>query len=485
MPAKPPATRKASRVKPDKAAGALTAQGDAERRGLAIFIRQTIEFRLGLALYNDPVARDGIIRSLAGELASEGIRVVTLDLREPALGQTMLARVEAVVKAAAVKQGERIAVMVVNLEGCVDYAPELAQPGGPGTEFLATANFHRELFPAACPGPLVIWMTELLERAVVRHAPDLWHWRSHVFDLRTRSRPRETADAAESGRMKSDDDRLHPEDRLRRLEEELAAYRKAGARFDEVRVLNAIGIARGQSGDARLARKDFEAALKLGREIGDRRGEGNALNNLGLAYAGLGDARKAIEYFEKALVISRQKGDRRGEGKALNNLGNAYVDLGEARTAIGFYEERLLISREIGDRRGEGSTLGNLGIAYADFGDARKAIEYYEKALVISREIGDRRVEGNALGNLGVAYKNLGDARKAIEFYEQQLTISREIGDRRGEGSGMWNSALVLDHFGEHARAIAGAEAALKIFEETEDPSAAKVRAKLAEWRGE
>ena len=220
MPAKPPTKRKTKRIKPHIASRALTPQNDAERRGLAIFLRQTIEFRLGLALYNDPVARDRIIHSLTEELATEHIRVVTLDLRESAHGQTLLARVEAVVKAAAIKEGERIAVMVVNLEGSVDYTPELAQPGGPGTEFLATANFHRELFPAACPGPLVIWMTELLERAFVRHAPDLWHWRSHVFDFRTRSRPHEAADAAESGRMKSDDDRLHPEDRLHRLEGE-------------------------------------------------------------------------------------------------------------------------------------------------------------------------------------------------------------------------------------------------------------------------
>ena len=69
MPAKPPTQRKAKRVKSDTAAHALTPLEDAERRGLAIFLRQTIEFRFALGLYNDPVARDGLIRSLAEELA--------------------------------------------------------------------------------------------------------------------------------------------------------------------------------------------------------------------------------------------------------------------------------------------------------------------------------------------------------------------------------------------------------------------------------
>jgi tetratricopeptide (TPR) repeat protein len=112
-----------------------------------------------------------------------------------------------------------------------------------------------------------------------------------------------------------------------------------------------------------------------------------------------------------------------------------------------------------------------------------KAIEFYEQQLTITRELSDQRGEGNALGNLGVAYKNLGDAGKAIEFYEQALVVDREIGDRRAEGTTLWNSALALEKLGDRVQAIARAEAALRICEAIEDPHAAMVRAKLAEWR--
>ncbi len=71
--------------------------------------------------------------------------------------------------------------MAVNLE----YAPELTFACDSGVEFLANANLQRYLFARVCPGPLVIWMTELLERAFVKQAPDLWHWCSHRFDFRT------------------------------------------------------------------------------------------------------------------------------------------------------------------------------------------------------------------------------------------------------------------------------------------------------------
>lgn len=65
-----------------------------------------------------------------------------------------------------------------------------------------------------------------------------------------------------------------------------------------------------------------------------------------------------------------------------------------------------------------------------------------------------------------------------------QLAIAREIGDRRGEGISMFNSALLLNTLDDHAQAIARAEAALNIVDPIEDPNAAKVRAKLEEWKG-
>ncbi len=496
----------------------------ADLRALRLLLRQSKDFRLAVALYNDPVRRDGWIRSLAEELGREGVRILTVDLlHAPDRECGLLERIQALV--AGVPHSERFAIMVVNMETIVDYAPELSRPGGPGTAFLDSANLQRELFPKACPGPLVLWMTELLEQAFIRCAPDLWSWRNHVFDMRTRTVPPEPVFDAHGQQFRSDDERLHPETRVHRLEEELAAYRRIGSRKDEMRVLNAIGLARLDAGDAKLARLDFDAvfqiaretgdrhwegsalgnlggahadlgdarkaieyhkqALVISREIGDRRGEGADLGNLGNAHANLGDPRKAIEYHEQALVISRELGDRRAEGQDLGNLGNAHADLGDARKAIKCYEQQLIITREIGDRRGEGNALGNLGLANAALGDARKAIEYYEQYLSIAREIGDRRGEGNALGNLGNAHAALGDARKAIEFYEQQLTITREISDRRGEGNALHCLALAHDSLGNRAEAITRAEQAMAIYEAIEDPHATRVRAMLAEWRGQ
>lgn len=265
----------------------------------------------------------------------------------------------------------------------------------------------------------------------------------------------------------------------------LTLARQTSDQIGECLALGNLGLAYADLGEMRKSIEFHEQALDVFRKIGDRRGEGNALGNLGNAYFSLGEVRKAIEFHEQQLAITREISDRHGEGNALGSLGNNYAVLGDARKAIKFYEQALVITRETGDRRGEGGALGNLGNAYFSLGDPRKAIEFHEQQLVITREISDRRGEGTALGNLGNAYVTLGDLRKAVEFYEQLLFIAREIGDRRGEGAALSNSALALDKLGERAQAITRAEAALKIYEAIEHPSVTKVRAQLAEWRGQ
>lgn len=475
--------KKRAQLPQAKAAAVTGEQAAEERRGLSIFLRQTTAFRLALALYNDPVARDEAIRSLREELAGQGTRVLTLDLREPSEERTLLARVEATVKGANLPPDGRLAVMVVNLEGQVDYTPELAEPGGPGTEFLQTANLHRELFPDICPGPLVIWMTELLERAIVSHAPDFWHWRSHVFDLRTRIVPPKTLVAAKVNAWSNDDYRRHPKDRLQHLEEELAAYRKADNLLEEGRVLNAIGVARMDMGDSINALIDFRKAKSIFGDLKRLDGEGMALNNLGLAYNDLGDHRKAVKCFTCALSVARETANRYLEGMALGGLGLAYAGDGKTRTAIENYQLALIIIQETGNRRGEGSVLGNLGNAYRQLGDVRQAVRLYKQQLAITREINHRLGEGNALGSLATTYLISGDVRQAAQLYKQQLAITREVGDLYGESVGLWNSALCYVELNDYMEAIKLAERALSIKETICDPQISKIKKHVAEWR--
>jgi len=279
--------------------------------------------------------------------------------------------------------------------------------------------------------------------------------------------------------------RQHPRERIRWLEAALIVDRRLNQRSTEVVHLGNLGWAYADWGESRRAIECYEQCLIFDREVMNRRGECTALGNLGLAYADLGEYHRAIELYGQQLVIIREIGDRRVESYALGNLGLAYAALGEPRHAIEFYQQNLAIAQEIGDRHGESNALGNLGAVYVDLGETRRAIKIFQQQLEITREIGDRRSEGSALGSLGIAYKDLGETRHAIEFYKQSIVIKREIGDRRGEGNTLFNMSLALSKLGERQNGITSAEAALKIYEQIEDPNAAKVRRQLEEWRGQ
>jgi tetratricopeptide (TPR) repeat protein len=478
------------------------------RRGLA----RADGFALYIAIVKTPAQRNQLITLLGEALPAVKLQTVTIGREATDILDEIHRQL-----------GGQIAgpVMVVGFEDVLSSDTQ-SHP------ILNSLNLRRPDWPQRVPQPVVFWLPEYLLGLFARSAPDFLDWRSdtlHFPDLEpsqlqamhsaTWDRGLDTRMpvGARLERVKELESRItaneHNEDSVIRstvadwlnelglhlrllgrtqealkcFEKCLALFHKLGDRQGENAVLGNLGNAYAALGDARKAIEFHEQSLLIACEIGDRRGEGNALGNLGNAHADLGDARKVIKFYEQSLVIKREIGNRRGEGNALMNLGNAYDALGDARKAIEFHEQALTVFREVGDRRGEGNALMNLGNGYDALGDARKAIEFHKQALTVFREIGDRRGKGNALGNLGVAYRSLGDVRKAIEFYEQHRDIAREIGDRRGEGSALWNSALDHNSLGNRAEAIARAEAALKIFEAIENPSVAKVRAKLAEWR--
>ena len=268
-------------------------------------------------------------------------------------------------------------------------------------------------------------------------------------------------------------------------ERSLALARKLGDWSEQVSTLGNLGLAYANLGDPHRAIRLYEQVLVIAHKTGDLRAEGAAFGNLGNVYENLGDIHHAIECHEQALVIIRKTVDRRSEAITLGNLGNSYLILDEPQRAIDLYEQQLVIAREIGDRRGEGNSFGNIGNSYLIVGEQRRAIDLYEQQLVITREITDRRGEGNALCNLGSAYYLLGETRRAIDLYEQQLVIVREIGDRRGEALASWNLGLVYEEEGDLIRAAEFMQVRVAYEQELGHPAAAADAQRVAELRAQ
>ena len=472
MPSDPVSQERARAKRSKRSIASLSARGPAasaqrEYAGLRLFLTQAAGFRLGIARFDRPATRDGLIRRLIEDLKKTKVHLGTLDVR--AGEGSLLRRLQLHLEGERTPEGWQRAVTIVNLEDRLiysDLSAHTTQRRGKDLSFLEEANLHRDAFSATCPWPLLLWLTEPAETALGKYAPDLWHWRSARFDFE-----HEGSDLT--------DVRVHPRERLAWFREIAAASRRLGDRRGEIWDLIQLGNANFELGCAREALTHYESALVVARAIGDRRGEEAALGSLGNGFSDLGEFRKAMDLFEQALMIAREIGHKRHEGITLGNLGNCWDALGEPRKAIELAEQALVIARELGNKKGEAMCLGNLGNYWAELGEPRKALELYEQTLAIFREIGDRRFEAVSLANLANCWSALGEPRKAIEFYEQALVITREIDDRRGEGTVLYNLAVEFAKSNELARAAVLLEESVRIHEEVEDPWLPNVRAQL------
>ncbi|MCX7257151.1 MAG: tetratricopeptide repeat protein [Polaromonas sp.] len=439
-------------------------------RGLEIFLTQTRGFRLALALHDDMRVRDQINRYLQEKLQASGVDLLLVDLRTESAETSLLGSAATAFAAHSAKPGltdGRAALTLVNLESRVNYNPELCNREEQKSAYLATANLQRDLWPATFDGPVLIWMSELLEPAMAKWAPDLWHWRSHVFDLR-KTQSEKVLDALVCGKESdlnlSDDTQAGVAQRLAQWQTQLDAYRKAGKRGDEAKILGAIGQERLKLGQASIAKQNFEASLAIAREVGDRRTEGMSLESLGSAFYALGQICLAKICYQQALAIAREIGHKHDESACLGNLANACAALGEIQLAIYSYEQAVKISQKTGDKNVEGQILGNFGRFWTDLGENRHAMLFYEQALSIARQVGNKHAEGSHLGNLGCAWFNLGESRRAIEFHEQSLAIACAIGNKRSEAFNVGAMSIVCASLGEHNRAFEFCEQAVSIF---------------------
>ncbi len=170
----------------DAAKAAPTDPHDRELRGLALTLTDGTGFRLAIATFGDTGVRDALIDRLAATLTAAGAALSCLDvaLLVPAADQvarqefSLLAALRRHYEGLAVGQpGGRIAISVAGLE---QFISEFSEGG---FDVLQLANLQRELFPRACPVPIVIWLPPWATTLLAQEAPDLWHWRTATFDF--------------------------------------------------------------------------------------------------------------------------------------------------------------------------------------------------------------------------------------------------------------------------------------------------------------
>ena len=396
-------------------------------------IRRADGFALAFARVNRPARRRALADDLRQRLDGD-VRVVDVDFPPDTVDiQYLLARVYEEVASEDVKT----ALFVTGIERVLSSARER-------TGFLPVLNFKRENLQRSVPCPVVLWLPEFALRHVALGAPDVWAWRSGVFEFA--SEREETDRDWETLRPSGSEDeyaRMTPDERRARIETLEALYADYEPHADDP----ATALIRADLA-GRLARlyryvPDFEAALDRARKtlatrervLGpDHPSTVASITILAHLLHMVGDyveaeplLRRSLDEYEAALGPNHPN-----TLSSINNLAGLLRDKGDLEAAELLYR-RALSERERVLGPGHPHTLhsaGNLAKLFQKRGDLVSAEPLYRRAFNGHESLlgSDHTDTLTSINNLAIFLHDKGDfeaaeslSRRAIEGYEASL----------------------------------------------------------------
>jgi len=170
-----------------------------------------------------------------------------------------------------------------------------------------------------------------------------------------------------------------------------------------------------------------------------------------------------------ALAAAQRLGDRAAQARAYRSLGDACSRLGcfdEAHTDLA---QALGLFHEVGDHIGEARAHQALSWLLDRQGRPEQALAHDQVALRLYEDAGHRKGQANALNAIGWLQAQLGDHRQALDYCGKALNLHRELGNRRGEAA-TWDSLGYARHnIGQHSKAISCYHRALDLFRDLGD----------------
>ncbi|MEO3746477.1 tetratricopeptide repeat protein [Plantactinospora sp. B5E13] len=177
----------------------------------------------------------------------------------------------------------------------------------------------------------------------------------------------------------------------------------------------------------------------------------------------LGDAQRT------ALAAARRTDDRTGQANAHRDLARVLVRLGRPDEAEGHYHAALALFGELGDHTGQARTHRAFGALLDRLGRHTEVLHHATRALELYRTAGHLAGEASARNGVGWAHAQLGQYGPALDHCRQALALLRRTDDRHGEAN-TWDSlGFIHDRLGQHGRAAFCYHRALGLFAQIGD----------------
>lgn len=170
---------------------------------------------------------------------------------------------------------------------------------------------------------------------------------------------------------------------------------------------------------------------------------------------------------QTAMRAAERLGDRAGLARGHRGVANGYIRLSRFADAERHLTEALELFAEVKDRTSQARGHLDYAALLDRQGLHERAIRHAEQALDLSRASGYRAGQARALSSSGTSRGRLGDYRAAIASCELALDLQRELGDRYGEAETSRSLAVAHQQLGDHRSAAECYRAAAALYRDS------------------
>jgi tetratricopeptide (TPR) repeat protein len=419
----------------------LAAANQHNLRRLVLSVRASLhKLNLLIAICDNPLYRDELIRTYEAELTANGITCyqVQLDRQQPSLKQSLLDW-----QAHTSDWQSDIPKLVTVRGGDELLGVRLQQAKSAQEKFFFSVQWTRESL-REFRFPIVLWVTEAVAQGLAQQAKDFWSWRGGVFEFvqpmawqMPDQQPSVTSprpEAAESDLL------ADPAE----LEQQIAAlqatdpdsplldslYQSLGETYDK-RLERGIAVDRPQEEARAIAA--FQAAIARRQSLSDPIPLATSLSYLAELYRSQGRYAEAEPLYRRALQITEQQlgAEHPDTATSLNNLAGLYRSQGRYAEAEPLYRRALQITeQQLGAEHPDTATsLNNLAGLYRSQGRYAEAEPLYRRALQIrEQQLGaEHPAIATGLNNLGLLYYYQGRYGEAESLLLRARAIDQQI----------------------------------------------------------
>jgi tetratricopeptide (TPR) repeat protein len=436
-------------------------------RRLVLSVQASLhKLNLLIAICDNPLYRDELIRTYEAELTAKGIACyqIQLDRQQPSLKQSLIDW-----QTHTPDWHNETPTLVTVRGGDALLGVRLDQSQSAQERFFFSVQWTREGL-RDFQVPIVLWVTQAVARGLAQQAPDFWSWRGGVFEF-DQPMAWQMSDSIQRGETlpeATDEPLADPAE----IEQQIAAlqaedpdspllaslYQSLGETYYE-RLER--GIAKNRPQETEKAIAALQTAISYREALPDPNPLAISLGCLALLYQSQGRYEEAEPLYLQALAIGEQQlgKDHPDVATRLNNLAGHYESQGRYEEAEPLYLQALAISeQQLGkDHPDVAIRLNNLACLYQSQGRYEEAEPLFVRALAIGeQQLGKDHFDvAIRLNNLAYLYQSQGRYEEAEPLFVRALAIGeQQLGkDHPTVASTLNNLALLYESQGRYEEA--------------------------------